>query len=228
MTIFTATQAVQALSTYTASQAQAALTALIAEFQYVFDQIQAASTGGNSSITLTFSKYKYNRVLSLLTSNGYTVSSLPSDGVASTDLVMQYPITIQWGVSVVTPTYTPVTAIAPTAVTVQVNTALNVKFVPTGGTAPYTWALTGKLDTGLSFDTTIGVLSGTPTVISNEYNLTTISVTDTNGQKFSQQISVAVTPPLIPTTGIQLLPDPTATATLAQTKANIYLAIALS
>jgi hypothetical protein len=228
MTIFTASQASQANATYAATQAQNALTALIAQYQYVFDQIQAASTAGATSLTLSFSKNDYNKVSSLLTSNGYTITSLPNDGVASTDLIRQYNITITWGAIPPAVTYPSITAISPTSLSVTVNTLLNVQFLVTGGTAPFTWALSGILNTGLTFNTTTGVLTGTPTQVANEYNATTITVTDSQGKTFSQPISLIISPPFIPSTGIQLLPDPTASATLAQTKANIYLAIALS
>ena len=226
MTIFTANQAVQAVADHNASLAQLTLAALIQEFQYVFDQIQSVSASGSTSVTLTFSKYTYNRVVGLLTTNGYTVSSLPTDGVAASNKIMQYPITIQWGIAVITPIYPLITAIAPTTVSAPVNTYLSVQFTTVGGTSPFTWALTGKLDAGLAFNTQSGVLSGIPTVIASEYNLTTISVIDSQGKTFSQPISIAVTPPTVPTS-IQLLPDPGQTAALAQTKANVFLALAL-
>jgi len=342
MTIFTASQAVQANATYTANQAQLALTALIAQYQYVFDEIQDASNAGNTSLTINFNRFDYNNVISLLTSNGYVVSSLPTNVVASitnatiaggtgtttttitiptgnsignipigyqltgtpivgtvvvssvpapwvntatytagtivqlnnisylatsnntnspppssnwtalsnttitvtypaqtitssnisfnciipsTDTIIQNPTTIGWSATVVYPS---ITAISPTSLSVTVNTLLNVQFLVTGGTAPFTWALSGILNTGLTFNTTTGVLTGTPTQVANEYNATTITVTDSQGKTFSQPISLIISPPFIPSTGIQLLPDPTASATLAQTKANIYLAIALS
>jgi len=226
MTIFTANQAVQAVADHNASLAQLTLTALIQEFQYVFDQIQSVSASGSTSVTLTFSKYNYARVLSLLTTNGYTVSALPNDGVAANNEIMQYPITIRWGIQTITPIYPLITAITPTAVSVPVNTYLSVQFTTTGGTSPFTWALTGKLDPGLAFNQQTGVLSGTPTVVASEYNLTTISAIDSQGKTFSQPISVTITPPTVPTS-IQLLPDPGQTAALALTKSNVFLALAL-
>lgn len=224
MTIFTANQAVQAVADHNASLAQLTLEALIQEFQYVFDQIQSASTSGSTSTVLTFSKYNYNRILSLLTTTGYTLSSLPNDGVAPSNQVMQYPITIQWGVS--QPIYPAITEITPATVSAPVNTYLSVGFAIVGGTSPFTWALTGKLPPGLSFNTQSGVLSGTPTVIATEYNSTTISVIDSQGRTFSQPISVSITPPTVPTS-IQLLPDPGQTAALTKTQANVFLALAL-
>jgi hypothetical protein len=226
MTIFTANQAVQAVADHNASLAQLTLEALIQEFQYVFDQIQSASTSGSTSTVFTFSKYTYNRILSLLTTTGYTVSSLPTDGVAASNQIMQYPITIQWGVQISQTIYPAITDIAPATVSAPVNTYLSVSFAVVGGTSPFTWALTGKLAPGLAFDTVSGVLSGTPTVIATEYNTTTISVIDSQGRTRSQPIGISITPPTVPTS-IQLLPDPGQTAALAQTKANIFLALAL-
>lgn len=226
MTIFTANQAVQAVADHNASLAQLTLEALIQEFQYVFDQIQSASTSGSTSTVLTFSKYTYNRILSLLTTTGYTVSSLPTDGVAASNQIMQYPITIRWGVQTNQTIYPAITDITPATVSAPVNTYLSVSFAVVGGTSPFTWALTGKLPLGLTFNTQSGVLSGIPTVIATEYNTTTISVIDSQGRTRSQPISISITPPTVPTS-IQLLPDPGQTAALAKTQANIFLALAL-
>jgi len=340
MTIFTASQAVQANATYTANQAQLALTALIAQYQYVFDEIQDASNAGNTSLTINFNRFDYNNVISLLTSNGYVVSSLPTNVVASitnatiaggtgttttitiptgnsignipigyqltgtpivgtvvvssvpapwvntatytagtivqlnnisylatsnntnspppssnwtalsnttitvtypaqtitssnisfnciipsTDTIIQNPTTIGWSATVVYPS---ITALAPTTITGIINNSINVKFLATGGTSPYTWALTGSLPAGVTFNTSTGVLAGTPTTTINEYNANTVTVTDHYGNTFSQPITITINPPYIPTTGIQLLPDLTAAATLNQTQRNIFLAIAL-
>jgi hypothetical protein len=226
MTIFTANQAVQAVADHNASLAQLTLEALIQEFQYVFDQIQSASTSGSTSTVLTFSKYNYNRISGLLTTTGYTVSGLPADGVAASNQIMQYPITVQWGVQISQPIYPAITDITPATVSAPVNTYLSVSFAIVGGTSPFTWALTGKLPPGLAFNTQSGVLSGIPTVIATEYNTTTISVIDSQGRTRSQPISISITPPTVPTS-IQLLPDPGQTAALAQTKANVFLALAL-
>ena len=225
MTIFTANQAVQAVADHNASLAQLTLEALIQEFQYVFDQIQSASTSGSTSTVFTFSKYTYNRIAGLLATTGYSVSALPMDGVATSNQIMQYPITIQWGVTA-QPIAPAITDIAPATVSAPVNTYLSVSFAIVGGTSPFTWALTGKLPLGLTFNTVSGVLSGTPTVIATEYNTTTISVIDSQGRTRSQPISISITPPTVPTT-IQLLPDPGQTAALAKTQANVFLALAL-
>jgi hypothetical protein len=63
----------------------------------------------------------------------------------------------------------------------------------TGGTAPYTWTLTGSLPTGLSLNSTTGQISGTPTV-PGAYNFT-INITDSRSQAtsvpFTQTVTVA-------------------------------------
>jgi hypothetical protein len=63
----------------------------------------------------------------------------------------------------------------------------------TGGTAPYTWSLTGSLPTGLALNTSTGQISGTPTV-PGVYNFT-INIADTRSQissvPFSQTVTVA-------------------------------------
>lgn len=61
----------------------------------------------------------------------------------------------------------------------------------TGGTAPFTWQLTGALPTGLSFDTGAGIISGTPTA-ANTFPFT-VTVTDATGKvSASKALSLTV------------------------------------
>ncbi len=64
----------------------------------------------------------------------------------------------------------------------------------TGGHTPYTWTLTGILPSGLSFDPSTGVLSGTTTA-SGVYSLTSV-VTDADGRSTSKSFNLTVTQPL--------------------------------
>lgn len=67
----------------------------------------------------------------------------------------------------------------------------------TGGTAPITYALTGTLPAGLSFNTSNGVISGTPTA-EGTANLT-LTVTDRSGQTDAVGFTLKVVPPPPPT-----------------------------
>lgn len=73
----------------------------------------------------------------------------------------------------------------------------------TGGTLPITWAISGGLPPGLTFNTGSGTISGTPT---NTGTFTpTISVTDAAGAVSSKALAITVNPALdiaTPTTGV--------------------------
>lgn len=65
--------------------------------------------------------------------------------------------------------------------------------VVSGGVAPYEWALTGTLPTGLSLNTSTGVISGTPTVV--ESKAFQITVTDDEGTVKSRTYSIEIQAP---------------------------------
>jgi hypothetical protein len=77
------------------------------------------------------------------------------------------------------------------------NTAYSTTISGTGGTTPYTWSATG-LPSGLSINSSTGVISGTPTV-SGTYNVT-VTLKDKNNlstSKVFNLILAAVIPPLV-------------------------------
>ena len=87
-----------------------------------------------------------------------------------------------------------------TPVTPPVNLEFDAVSWPlsaTGGVAPYTWSEAGALPTGVTFNTTTGLISGTPTV-SGQYNLT-VTVKDANGAKASavEPVDISPNPPYV-------------------------------
>ncbi len=80
------------------------------------------------------------------------------------------------------------TALPPTTVGVPVL----VHFQTAGGTAPFTWSMTGLLASGLTFSS--GVLSGTPTASTNSQF--TIQVSDANGAVATALVTQMVNPAL--------------------------------
>jgi hypothetical protein len=84
----------------------------------------------------------------------------------------------------------------------EYSTITITEFTPvtvTGGTGVYAYTISPSLPSGLSFNTTTGVISGTPTVASGATSYA-ITVTDTLGQSGSKSFSLAVlTPPAVST-----------------------------
>lgn len=79
--------------------------------------------------------------------------------------------------------------------TAQVGVPYSSRFVVTGGTPPYTFAIiAGMLPPGLTLDTTTGVVSGTPTTPGN-YTYTG-QVTDANGLMATATCTISIPVPL--------------------------------
>ncbi|HDX8360667.1 TPA: putative Ig domain-containing protein, partial [Aeromonas hydrophila] len=87
---------------------------------------------------------------------------------------------------------TPTLAITPTTLPDGTQgTAYNQTVTATGGSAPYTYAITaGSLPAGLSLNTSSGMISGTPSV-SGTFNLT-LTATDANSATGSQAYSLVI------------------------------------
>jgi len=85
-----------------------------------------------------------------------------------------------------------------------------------GGTAPYTYSVTGSLPAGMSLNSSSGLLSGTPTA-SGSTNLT-ITVNDANGATGSQAytFTIAAVPINVPASSQILASGRTATVDLTQ------------
>ncbi len=86
----------------------------------------------------------------------------------------------------------PTLSVTPTSLpTADYGTAYSQTFHGVGGVAPYTYALTGTLPTGVSFNTSTGVLSGSPTE-DGSFPLT-VTATDSAGGSGPYSASVSVT-----------------------------------
>lgn len=93
------------------------------------------------------------------------------------------------------------------------NVAYSETLSATGGTAPYTWAVTvGTLPTGLSLDTMTGAITGTPTTpgTSNFTVQVTDDVSATDTQALSITIDAAPDPVMVSTTTLDACPAGTA------------------
>jgi Putative Ig domain len=194
MSIYTASQASSTVAEISTASQQASQSVLVAQYQSVFDAIQKAAQLGQTQVQLRWTKRQYSQAVALFASNGYSVTSPPTDGVNSNDNVIQYPLTITWPAVVPGPA---ITSILPTSVTASVNVPFRVEFVPQGGTAPYTFTVSGVIPNGLTFSNLVNsntlVLSGTPTTVKLGINSMTIAAADSASQSFSQIVSWNIT-----------------------------------
>ncbi|MFX3575933.1 putative Ig domain-containing protein [Ralstonia mannitolilytica] len=133
--------------------------------------------------------------LSLNTSG--VLSGTPSAGgtfnftITATD-ANSFTASRAYSVTIGAPTITVNPAVATSA---QVTTAYSQTFSATGGTAPYTYAVsTGSLPAGLSLNASTGVLSGTPTTLGS--STFTVKATDSStgvGAPYSGTRSYTIT-----------------------------------
>ncbi len=134
-------------------------------------------------------------------SSGGVLAGTPPQSAAGSSVTIQIAVTDSSGV--------PTTALANLALQVLpgplsisttsplpsavVGTAYNFTLQASGGILPYSWAVTsGSLPSGLSLDSSTGVLSGTPTTVGT--NAFSITVTDSAGATAVAQLTLSVAP----------------------------------
>ncbi|HHQ4756325.1 TPA: putative Ig domain-containing protein, partial [Aeromonas hydrophila] len=148
-------------------------------------------TGGAASSVAVASAASHGTA----TASGTSITYTPTAGYAGSDS-FTYTATNASGTSspaMVTITVsTPTLAITPTTLPDGTQgTAYNQTVTATGGSAPYTYAITaGSLPAGLSLNTSSGMISGTPSV-SGTFNLT-LTATDANSATGSQAYSLVI------------------------------------
>jgi hypothetical protein len=139
-----------------------------------------------------------------------TVTAKDNDNFAGTQT---YTLTVNG------PTITILPATLPAAST---NVAFTQTFTASGGTSPYTWAETGTLPTGVTFNAATATLSGTPTQ-SGTFPIT-IKATDSTtgtGSPFSKSVgytlavsapTITITPTTLPAAAIAVAYSQSVTA----------------
>ncbi|GLZ39298.1 putative Ig domain-containing protein [Actinokineospora sp. NBRC 105648] len=152
---------------------------------------QPTVTGGTSPITYAVTAGSLPGGLTLNTSTG-VVSGTPTTAGSYTYTLTATDAFNQTAAKTVTvaiaarPTLSTATPPAP-----QVGVAYSTSFDVTGGTAPYSWALTaGSLPPGLTLNTATGVLSGTPTT-TGTYSFS-VTVIDAFGQTATKAVTLTV------------------------------------
>nr|WP_186363511.1 putative Ig domain-containing protein [Rhizobium sp. ACO-34A] len=160
-----------------------------------------AANSGSNAITLNLSGGAASTVTvetaaahGTATASGAAITYTPTAGYSGPDS-FTYSAANGSGTSTaatVTITVTaPTLALNPTGrFTLRENEAFSQTFTASNGGAPYSYAITGSLPAGISFDAASAILSGTPTV-SGEFPLT-LTATDAYGATTSASVVLAI------------------------------------
>ncbi|WP_081609260.1 putative Ig domain-containing protein [Pseudomonas sp. CBZ-4] len=147
--------------------------------------VAVSSAASHGTATASGTSITYTPTAGYSGADSFTYTATNGSGTSS-------PATVSLTVNAPTLSITPSVLTAPAA-----NVAYSVALGASGGTAPYSYAITsGALPTGLSVNTSTGLLSGTPSV-PGAYNFT-VTVTDTYGATAGRAYSgtVSAGPPI--------------------------------
>ncbi len=159
-----------------------------------------AASGGTAPYTWTLSTGTLPDGLTLDGTTGI-ISGTPTATATATPLTFTAkdagnPVqsaTGQVALTIVAANVTPLAITTTSLPDGQVTAAYSVTLAATGGTTPYTWALTaGTLPAGLSLNAASGVISGTPTAAASATPLT-FTVTDMGSPQQSASVNLALT-----------------------------------
>ncbi|WP_274522623.1 putative Ig domain-containing protein [Pseudomonas sp. MF4836] len=166
--------------------------------------VAVASAPSHGSATASGTSITYTPTAGYSGVDSFTYTATNSSGTSS-------PATVSLTISAPTLVLTPASLGAGTT-----GSPYSATFSTSGGTAPYTYSVTGSLPAGMTLNTSSGVLSGTPTA-SGSYNLT-ITATDANAANTSKAytLTIAAVPITVPASSQILASGQTATVDLTQ------------
>ena len=166
--------------------------------------VAVASAPSHGTATASGTSITYTPTAGYSGADSFTYTATNSSGTSS-------PATVSLTISAPTLVLTPASLGAGTT-----GSPYSATFSTSGGTAPYTYSVTGSLPAGMTLNTSSGVLSGTPTA-SGSYNLT-ITATDANAANTSKAytLTIAAVPITVPASSQILASGQTATVDLTQ------------
>ncbi|MGV1909782.1 putative Ig domain-containing protein [Agrobacterium vitis] len=148
--------------------------------------VTIASSPSHGAATVSGTNFIYTPTAGYSGSDSFTYTATNATGTSSPATVI---------ITVTAPAFT-LSPASGTLTAATVGTAYSETVTASGGTSPYTYAVTsGTLPAGMSLNTSTGVISGTPTTAAN--TSFTITATDANSASGSASYSLAVTEPSV-------------------------------